>query len=507
MTHPFISARATPEKPAIILAQSGKTLNYAQLEARANQTAHLFRSLGLKRGDCVAAILENGLDIFIFLWAAQRAGLYFTTLSTRLTAAESEYIIRDSGAGALFLSAYAGTVAEELAAIFPDLPKYMAGAHDGSCASWDDAASAFPETPIADESVGGPMLYSSGTTGRPKGVKRALSEGTLLDLPPMAALFTTLYGGSGDSVFLCPAPLYHAAPQAWAMLVHQFGGTVVVMERFDAEDVLKAIERHGVTVAQFVPTHFIRLLNLPEEVRARYDLSSLRTAFHAAAPCPIPVKEAMMQWWGAIIHEYYAGTEGNGMTAIDPQQWLNHKGSVGRPIGCEVHICDEDGEPLTAHQVGQVYFSGGLRFEYHNDPEKTQESRNSHGWSSMGDVGYVDEEGYLYLTDRKSFMIISGGVNVYPQEVENLIQTHPKVADVAVIGAPDPDLGERVVAVIQTNDPRDAGPELADELRQFVRATLSGVKVPKQYDFVEELPRHPTGKLYKRLVRDRYWPK
>jgi fatty-acyl-CoA synthase len=310
-----------------------------------------------------------------------------------------------------------------------------------------------------------------------------------------------------DSVYLSPAPLYHAAPLRWSMTIHRIGGTVVVMERFDPEAALATIEKYKVTDGQFVPTHFVRMLKLPEEVRAKYDVSTLKCAIHAAAPCPVPVKRAMIEWWGPVLFEYYAGTEGNGSTFITSAEWLNKPGSVGRALSGVVHICDEHGDDVPTGSEGQVFFEpadpNAKPFEYHNDPVKTAESRNKHGWTSLGDVGYLDSDGYLFLTDRKAYMIISGGVNIYPQEIENLLITHPKVA-AAVIGAPDPDMGERVVAVVQPLDMADAGEALADELREWLAPQLSRIKMPRQIDFRASLPRELTGKLYKRLLRDEY---
>jgi acyl-CoA synthetase (AMP-forming)/AMP-acid ligase II len=292
------------------------------------------------------------------------------------------------------------------------------------------------------------------------------------------------------------------------MTVHMLGGTVVLMHHFDAEAALANIERYRCNSGQFVPTHFVRMLKLPEEVRARYDVSSMKCAIHAAAPCPVPIKRAMIEWWGPVIDEYYAGSEGNGFTAIKAVEWLERPGSVGRAIGeAKLHVCDEDGNGLPPRAEGLVFFEAERQFEYHNDPEKTADSRNRHGWSTLGDVGWVDEDGFLFLTDRKSFMIISGGVNIYPQEIENIIVTHPSVADVAVVSAPHEEMGEQVVAVVQPMAGVEAGPALAEELTAFCRQSLSGVKTPRRIDFVEELPRHATGKLYKRLIRDRYWGK
>ncbi|MEP6867432.1 MAG: acyl-CoA synthetase [Novosphingobium sp.] len=507
MPHPFIFARTTPEKPAVIMTPSMRQLSYLELEESANRTAHLLRSLGLCRGDNVALVLENCLEIFCIASAADRAGLYITTISTHLSPDEMEYIIRDSGTKAVITSDRAGDGVRHLAPRLDDLPLFMIKDAELPFRDWSVEAAQFPTTPIADESAGGYMLYSSGTTGRPKGVKRPLPDRGILTQPSISPLFTQIYCADQDTVYLNPAPLYHASPLGWTMMVHRVGGTAVVMEQFDAEEALKAIEQFQVTIAQFVPTHFNRLLRLPDDVKAGYDASSLKCVFHAASPCPIPVKEAMLAWWGPIIHEFYAGTEGNGITAIGPDEWLSKKGSVGRAIGCQVFACGEDGEPLARGEEGLIYFAGGSVFEYHNDPDKTLESRNKRGWSTLGDVGRIDEEGFLFLTDRKSFMIISGGVNIYPQEIENVLIDHPKVNDVAVIGAPDDDMGEKVVAVVEPVDPTTDCADLAEELRLFCRANISSVKVPRQFDFVESLPRLPTGKLHKRVLRDRYWRK
>ncbi len=491
------------------MAGSGETVSYRELDERSNQGAQLFRALGLKAGDVVAFFLDNGPRYLELIWAAQRSGLRYTCVSSKLAPGELAYILEDSGAAVLVGSL---TLAEIATAAVESLPQLRLFMVDGAVApfeSFEDARRRMPATPIADESAGAAMLYSSGTTGRPKGVVRAAAPGhSPIDTPnPLAVLGSALYGLDADTVYLSPAPLYHAAPLGWSTAVQSLGGTVVVMERFDAEAALAAIERYAVTVAQWVPTHFVRMLKLPAEARGRYDLTSLRAVFHAAAPCPVPIKREMMAWWGPIIHEYYAGTEGNGLTAIGPHEWLAHPGSVGRGVSAEVKICDDDDNVLPARAEGLVYFAGGGAFEYHKDPEKTASSRNRHGWSTLGDVGYLDEDGFLYLTDRKSFMIISGGVNIYPAEIENLLVTHPKVADVAVVGAPHEEMGEEVVAVIQPMPGEIPGPQLAAELTAFARAHLSHIKAPRRIDFMVELPRHATGKLYKRLIRDVYWGK
>jgi long-chain acyl-CoA synthetase len=503
--HPSHHARTTPAKAALVMGGTGETVTYAELDARSNQLAHLFRREGLAPGDGIAFFLENHPRYFELLWAAQRSGLRYTCLSSKLLPDEVEYILRDCGAKALVTSDALMPLAVEVGRRVPEARGFVLGEAREGFESLLAACAALPRTPVADQSAGAPMLYSSGTTGRPKGVLRPLpADRDITARNPQVALGRKLYGWTAETVYLCPAPLYHAAPLAWSMAVHALGGTVVLMERFDAEAALALIQSRRVTSAQFVPTHFVRMLKLPEEVRSRHDLSSLRAVFHAAAPCPIPVKQQMMAWWGPIIHEYYAGTEANGFCAIGPDEWLARPGSVGRAMIGEVKICDDEGRPLPPRTEGLVYFANGPAFEYRGDPEKTRQTRNAQGWTTLGDVGWVDEEGYLYLTDRKSFMIISGGVNIYPQEIENLLAQHPKVADAAVVGAPHEEMGEQVVAVIQPMDWADAGDMLRHELMAYARANLSHVKTPRRLDFVRELPRDATGKLYKRLLRDRY---
>ncbi len=498
-------AAERPDKAAYIMAATGQTFSYLDLEQGSNQLAHLFRSLGLNRGDHIAILLENHPLFLQICVAAQRSGLYFTAISYRLQRDEVAYIVNDCGAKVFITSKDRQSVVEALLADLPDLGQaYMLDGISPGFESLESAIETQPTTPIADESIGTSMLYSSGTTGRPKGVFRQLPEGQW-GAEDSAALFRALYGATDDSVYLSPAPLYHAAPLTFSMGFLLGGMTVVVMEHFDAEAALKTIEAYRATHSQWVPTMFIRMLKLDEETRLSYDVSSLQCAIHAAAPCPVPVKEQMIDWWGPVIFEYYAGSEGNGFVAITSEEWLAHKGSVGRGLTAVLHICDEEGNEVPVGESGTIFFEGGGEFEYHNDPQKTAESRHPQGWSTLGDIGYLDEEGYLYLTDRKSFMIISGGVNIYPQETENLLVTHPKVMDVAVFGVPNPDFGEEVKAVVQPIHWEDAGPELEAELIEFCRDNISHIKCPKTIDFEQELPRHPTGKLYKRLLKDRYW--
>jgi long-chain acyl-CoA synthetase len=503
--HPKIHATVNPDKPAVLMAGSGQVVTYAQLEANSNRVAQLLRSLGLGHGDTIAMCMENRAEFFDLAWGAQRAGLVFVAISNRLTASEIDYILQDSGSQALFTSNYLGDTLDQ---IETPVKRYIVGGERAGWTPLEGELAKMPTDPVADERAGTDMLYSSGTTGRPKGVRLPLPEDSdIAAVNPLAMIAAGAFGFSGDSIYLSPAPLYHAAPLRWCMAVHRLGGTVVVMEKYDPEEALAAIEKYKITDSQWVPTHFVRMLKLPEEVRAKYDVSSLKCAVHAAAPCPVPVKEAMIAWWGPVLREYYAGTEGNGFTFINSEDWLAHKGSVGKALNAIIHICGEDGEEVPVGEEGVVYFESESQFSYHNDPVKTAESRHPKhpNWSMLGDVGKVDEEGFLYLTDRKSFMIISGGVNIYPQEIENLLVHHPKVADAAVIGAPDDDMGERVVAIVQPLDWANAGDELADELKTYLRPSLSGVKMPRQIDFREELPRHATGKLYKRLLRDEYW--
>ena len=508
--HPYIHAQKTPNKPAVIMAASGETLTYRQLDERSNQVAGLLRGQGVQAGDHVAIFMENTPAFFEICWGAQRSGLYYTAISSRLTAQELAYILGDCQAKVLFTS-------PAMAAIIKKLPRdtlpnlatiYICAGDSAHGTSYEKALATVPVTPIPDESQGAPMLYSSGTTGRPKGVKRAMTAGAPIDGEDRVhTLSSLLYGFNEDMVYLTPAPLYHAAPLHFTMAAHRAGATTVVMEKFDAAQALHCIEKYKITTSQWVPTMFVRMLKLPETVRNQYDLSSHICAIHAAAPCPVLVKKQMIAWWGTIINEYYAGTEGNGFCVINSEEWLAHQGSVGRAVSGVVHICDEEGRELPVGKEGLVYFESEEAFSYHNDKEKTRKSHLDNGWSTLGDVGRVDEEGYLYLTDRKAFMIISGGVNIYPQETENVLIMHPKVTDVAVIGVPNEDFGEEVKAVVQLTHEEDATADTAQELMDFCHEKLSSLKCPRSIDFEKELPRHPTGKLYKRLLRDRYWGK
>ena len=510
--YPGVIGERHPDRIAIVMATSGQTVTYKQLDERSNQLAQLLRDAGLRRGDHMALFMENHPRFLEVVWAALRSGLYITAINSHLTAEEVAYIVGDCEAQAFVTSQAMAAVATAVP-WEDELPKVSVRLMvDGTApgfASYEEATAAFPTTKIDDESTGATMLYSSGTTGRPKGVLRALPDTKPGDGEDRLAALSGPYKFRDGMVYLSPAPMYHAAPLAFSLNTQRFGGTVVIMEKFDPAQALRMIEQHKVTHSQWVPTMFVRLLRLSDEERLGPDLSSHECAIHAAAPCPVSVKQQMIEWWGPIIHEYYAGTEGNGSTGINSEEWLAHPGSVGRPRAVSVHIIDEEGNEVGPHQEGTIYFASAAElFEYHKDPEKTAGSRLTVGdkqLSTLGDVGYVDDEGYLYLTDRKAYMIISGGVNIYPREIEDVLIQHPAVADVAVFGIPNDDLGEEVKAVVQllpSNDPSD---DLARELQTFVRGHLAGFKVPRTVDFIDELPRLPTGKLYKRVLRDPYW--
>lgn len=504
--HPSHHATARPDHAAYVIAETGETVSYRELEDLSNQCAQLFRTCGLQTGDAIAILMANNARYLEICWAAQRSGLYFTCISSRLTAEEVAYIVDDCDARLLVACDTVASVAEALVDLTPRIERrFFVGGELKGYDSYEAARDRMPPERIADESKGADMLYSSGTTGRPKGIRIELSGEPIDASDPRLDNMRARYGFGEDTVYLSPAPLYHAAPLRFNLNVTAMGGTSIIMKHFDAEFALKLIEQYRVTHSQWVPTMFVRMLKLPPEIRSKYDLSSHKCAIHAAAPCPIPVKERMIEWWGPIIYEYYAGSEGNGTTAITSNEWLAHKGSVGKAVVGEIHILGDDGEELRAGEAGTIYFSGGRTFKYHKDQEKTSRAYNDKGWSTLGDVGYMDEEGYLFLTDRKANMIISGGVNIYPQETENLLITHPKVTDVAVIGVPNEEFGEEVKAVVQPSDWGSAGPELEAELIEYCRQHLSHIKCPRSVDFERELPRHATGKLYKRLLRDRYW--
>jgi acyl-CoA synthetase (AMP-forming)/AMP-acid ligase II len=507
LLYPGTWADRTPEKPAVIIAETGESMSYAELEDAANRLARVFHDAGIKPGDHIAFCMENRLEYLPIMWGAHYAGLYYTAISSRLTTEELGYILKDSGSRAFVTSPYMSDSIVDLDEVLEKLEiRLSVGGDLPGFERYEDAIAGASKEPLPDRLEAAPMLYSSGTTGRPKGIKPALAGVPLGRGDGLTEFVEDVYGGSNESVYLSPAPLYHGGPLRFCIEFQRLGATIVVLQKFDAEGCLAAIEKYKVTHSQFVPTMFVRMLKLDVGIRSRYDLTSLVFATHAAAPCPIAVKEQMMEWWGPIIHEYYSGTEGNGFCYASPQDWLSHKGTVGKTITGELHIVDDDGAEVPVGVEGGVYFGGGLRdFEYHNDPEKTRAGRLDNGWSTLGDIGRVDDDGFLYLTDRKANMIISGGVNIYPQETENVLTMHPKVHDVAVFGVPNKDFGEEVKAVVQPTNPTEVGESLERELIAYCREHLADLKCPRSVDFREELPRHPTGKLYKRLLKDEYW--
>ncbi len=507
--YPGTYAAETPDKIAAVMTGTGETLSYGELDRRSIQLARVLHEAGLRPGDVVALLTENNLRAFEVYWAAMRSGLYITAVNYHLKPDEVAYIVSDSGAAVLIVSAEQAATAEAIADQTAGVKLRLAfGGPVAGYDSYEDTLAAAPAEPFADQPHGATMLYSSGTTGRPKGVRPPLPAIQVSEPGESLAMLASLFFGvNRDCVYLSPGPIYHAAPLRWCGTIQALGGTVVMMKRFDAEQALAAISEHHVTHAQFVPTIFVRMLQLPPEIRERYDVSSLRVAIHAAAPCPVEVKQKMIDWWGPVLVEYYAGTEGNGMTAVDSATWLTRPGTVGRAIFGAVRICAEDGTELAPGQTGGVYFERDeVPFAYHNDPDKTRASQHPDhpAWTTLGDIGHVDEDGFLFLTDRRAFTIISGGVNIYPQETENVLALHPAVYDVAVIGLPDPEMGESVAAFVQPAPGAVPGPELEQEIIAFVKSRIAGFKAPRTVRFVDHLPRSEAGKLMKTELRARY---
>jgi fatty-acyl-CoA synthase len=494
-------AERSPDRPAVIMGRSGEVRSYAQLEATSAQLAHLLRDRGLRAGDHVAVLMENNVQWLEIAFACMRSGLYWTPINWHLTADEVAYILDDSGARCLITSGAMEALANDLRKSVGRIDlRLSVGAEVNGCEVYEDAIAEYPGVPLEDEVHGSPMFYSSGTTGRPKGVLRPFPRAPFGTIAPWPTICGR-YGFDEDTVYLSPAPLYHAAPGGWTMAVIQHGGTNVIMESFDATEALALIERHRVTHAQFVPTMFVRMLKLPERERIANDLSSLRYAIHAAAPCPIEVKYKMLDWLGPIVYEFYGSSEGAGSAAIGPEEWLAHPGSVGRPAG-SLHIIDEDsGEDLPPGVSGVIY-AEDVDFSYHKDASKTAKSVNDRGWMTVGDIGYLSADGYLYLTDRRDNVIISGGVNIYPQETEDMLIGHPAVLDVGVIGVPNEEFGEEVKAFVQLVPSQAPSSALGEELIAWCRGRIAHYKCPRSVQFVDVLPRLPTGKLLKRRLRE-----
>jgi len=508
--YPGEQVKKRREQAAFIMAGTGETVTYGELEARSNRLAHALRNHGLKQYDHYAIFMENNARYIECCSAGERTGLYYTPINSYLTADEVAYIVQNSQSQILITSQAKLDVAKAAIKQCPNVKLCLVVNGQGESdhiQSLDDAAKGLPDTPIPDERYGSSMMYSSGTTGRPKGIIRVLEDEPPNFRHPLFLFLATLWQYRPDMIYLSPAPLYHSAPQAAINLVIRMGGTVIIMERFDPIHYLELVEKYAVTHSQLVPTMFSRMLKLPDAERTKYDLSSLEVAIHAAAPCPIPVKEQMIDWLGPIILEYYGATEGLGFSACNSEEWLTHKGTVGKVIFGGLHILDDDMEPCAPGQTGTMWFETAIDFEYFDDTDTTAKAKSSDGkMSTVGDMGYLDEEGYLYLTDRKTFMIISGGVNIYPQECENLLISHPKVADAAVFGVPNVDLGEEVKAVIELMPGYPENDVTTQELVTFCKQHLASMKCPASIDFTQDMPRLPTGKLYKRKLRDAYWP-
>ncbi len=511
--HPCHHAKSHPERAAFIVADTGESLSYRELDEGSNRLAQLFRKIGLRPGDRVGVMLKNSVDFPLVYWGAQRSGIFMALLSTHLKPAEAAYILGDSGARAFIFSADAGDTPAQLLAgrgeLLPGVEHFYDVADPalpGAEPLWQ-ACAGMPATPIADEVGGYHFLYSSGTTGRPKGIMHKFQPGSIEALSPTEG-GTALYERFDPLVTFNAGPVYHGAPLSNMLVTQRLGGTFITLRKFDALAALQAIERYRVCAAQFVPTMFVRMLALPEEVRASVDLSSLQYVLHAAAPCPAGIKRQMIEWWGPIIDEYYGATENIGATYIRSEEWLRKPGSVGRSIQGPIHICDEQGAELPAGENGLIYFEliEGRGSDYLNDADKTASSHHPQhaDWATVGDIGHVDEEGYLFLTDRKDFTIISGGVNIYPQMIEDTLILHPGVIDVAVIGVPNPEYGEEVKAIVQPLHWAEAGDALRDSLDQWCRERISSVLCPRSYQFVQELPRLPSGKLAKKELRRLY---
>jgi fatty-acyl-CoA synthase len=493
------------DKPAVI-TDKGHCVTYREFADRTRRLARVLRDHGLQVGDVVAVVWENSAEYLEITWACRLAGLYYVTVNTHFGADEAAYCITDSGASALIASCNVSSVTDLGSQRTPNVTLRLLG--NGALDGWEDFEDALQaaEPFELDTDLEGDLLqYSSGTTGRPKGIKRELRPRPANKDEDRTAALAGLIGVSPDAVYMTPAPLYHTAPIMWTLAALRIGATVVLMTKFDAEECLRVIEEHRVTHGQFVPTMFVRMLKLDESTRTGFDLSSLQGVVHAAAPCPVQIKREMLAWWGPIINEYWSSSEGAGFTFISAQEWLERPGSVGKPWIGELHIADAEGNELPVGETGMIWSSQLAKYDYLNDPDKTAAGISPQGWRSVGDVGRVDEDGYLYLTDRASFMIISGGVNIYPQEAENVLIEHPSVLDAAVIGIPDEDLGEVAIGIVQLVNPDAQSPELAAELIDACQRNLAKYKCPRRIEFTENLPRTETGKLVKRQLRDKYW--
>ncbi len=493
--YPGTVARTHPDKVAVVVPGGGSQ-TYGELDERSARLAAALRQAGLGPGDTVALVLENRLEWAEAVWAPLRSGMWIAPLNWHLGSDELAYLLQDSKARAVITSA----------ARLREFGDVVTGVETVLVldADYEQSLAAVERQPYDDDRLGARLLYSSGSTGRPKGIRGTMLDTHPAEVPPRLGGLMEKLGFSADTVFLNAAPCYHAAPFVFTLNSSCLGATTVHLERFDAEAYLAAIAEHRVTHAQLVPTMLVRLLRLPEEVRTRYDLSSLRVLVTSGAPCAPELKTAIEVWLGPVLHEYYGASEGYGVTHVSPQEAAERPGTVGRPVHGTAHITDDEGTEMSPRQIGTVWFGGMPEFRYDGDEEKSRRSRNDRGWATVGDLGYVDEDGFLYLTGRAGHTIISGGVNIYPQEIEDALAAHPAVVDVAVFGLPDVEYGERVTAVVQLDPSAVPGDAMAGELVEHVRGRLARFKAPRQVEFLEELPRLPSGKLNKTALRERY---
>ncbi len=505
MKHHSVYAASKPDAPAIIMAGSGEIVTWKAYDRKVNQIGQYFKDIGLQEKDHIAILLENCETYMEIIDAAIDAGLLITNISTHLKLDEMVYVVDNSESKVLITSSGFADLAVRMSDSIPIVAhRLMLRTTIPGFDSFEETMARYDETPVEYGNAGTFMLYSSGTTGRPKGIVWELDDIPVGTMDPNLATGMALFQINHESIYLSTQPLYHSAPAAFALACLQVGATVVLMEKFDAEASLSLIEKYRATHSQWVPTMFVRIMKLPEADRLKYDLSSMKFVIHAAAPCPPDVKEQLIAWLGPVLYEFWGGTETAIVSFITSPEWLEHRGSVGRGVTAALHILDEAGNELPPREPGVIFLEGGRQYSYFKEPEKTASGRNKDGWNNIGDIGYLDEDGYLYLTDRKSFMIISGGVNIYPQETEDAMVMHPKVMDVAVIGVPNEEFGEEVKAVVQPVDMAEAGPELERELIEFARGEVSHIKCPKTVDFMAELPRTPSGKLLKRLISEMY---
>lgn len=495
-------AKEQPERVALEF-ESKPPVTYAALEAEANRFAHLFRASGLKRGDHIAGILPNGPEVIAAIWGAYRCGLYYTPVAHTFSAPELAYVVENSESRMVITHADFG---DKLGAVAENCHKLERRFVVGGLPGWDDLSEALsrqPATPIADEVPGALMMYSSGTTGAPKGIWRPLPDPAKVSGPPTFARdLIEIFAFEAETRYLSPAPLYHAAPLRWTLAITASGGTAIIMDKFDAERALEILETRSITVSQWVPTMFRRMLALPDERRAAFQAPAHKVAWHAAAPCPPALKRQMIDWWGPIIHEYYAGSESVGLTHIGTAEWLERPGSVGRAAKGIIHILDDQANELTPHTPGNVYFDPPSRFTYFGDLQKTAGKTSPQGWQTLGEVGYVDDEGYLFLTDRQDDMIISGGVNIYPQELEQVIEELGEISECCVVPISDDDFGERPVAFLV---PAPHAPEHGDLIalvREHCQVRLGRTKQPFKLRVINDLPRSDAGKTLRRVLRD-----